>query len=197
MTKKIRIFEILWFLYLAILVMASYIIQEGEDTMTPFEKVKLSTNEDNNNTAFSDTFTMFEEEESGTYYCSYDMNNRLVSKRKVHFPSVYEGHTIRKAGISVSHPGHNGEEPILYIEEIRYDEGIEEIEDTDDTNLCISLKAVSIPRSMKKIPDGIFDRSKKSVVLTVYPGSFGERYAKKNGYQYQYKEEQNDSVDKH
>ncbi len=63
-------------------------------------------------------------------------------------------------------------------------EGIERIEQNAFVN--IRAKDIGIPRSIKYIHKNAFS---KSTLLFVYPGSYAEAYAKKNGYLIKYYQE--------
>ena len=67
---------------------------------------------------------------------------------------------------------------------ITLSEGIETIEDYSFWNM--RLKDIGIPRSVKKIAKNAFS---KDMVLSVYKGSYAEKYAIKNGFKYDYYQE--------
>ena len=67
---------------------------------------------------------------------------------------------------------------------ITLSEGIEVIEDYAFYNM--KLKDIGIPKSVKKIAKHAFS---KDITLFVYKDSYGERYARRNGFSYEYYDE--------
>lgn len=76
--------------------------------------------------------------------------------------------------------------PVTYLKSIAWEEGIKNVEGNIDC--CTALKEATIPKSVKKLPPHAFEGSADSVVLRVVKGSYGEKYAKKNGLKYEYQD---------
>lgn len=72
------------------------------------------------------------------------------------------------------------------LESVRIPEGVKKI-GAHAFYGCKKLSDVYIPRSMKEIGDEAFIDCKDTLVFHVKKGSYGEKYARKNGWKYTYK----------
>lgn len=189
---KVRVFVVVYLAMAAMTVFAFLFPAEAEGERLLFEEEKISVNEDNNITPHGENFDIVEPiGEEGQWTLSYYAPSALMIQRDIRFPAVYEGHHVVRAELSIGGSRVLGPEdgPVLGVETITFEEGIQELDDFSATFACVCLQKVVIPKSMKKFPDNAFEGSKKHVVLYVYAGSEGEKFAKRNGYQYQIREE--------
>lgn len=189
---KVRVFVVVYLAMAALTVFTFLFPAEAEGERLLFEEENISVNEDNNIKPYEKGFGIVEPiGEEGQWTLSYSADSRLILPRDIRFPAVYEGHHVVRAALEAGAGGTTSPEdgPVLNVETITYEEGIQELDEWDDTFACLCLKKVVIPKSMKKFSDNAFEGSKKQVVLYVYAGSEGEKFAKRNGYQYQIREE--------
>lgn len=189
---KVRVFVVVYLVMAVLTVFAFFFPVEAEGERLLFEEEKVSVNEDYNVEHHEECFSMAElNGEEDQWILSYEVQSPLMIQRDIRFPAVYEDHhvvyaSLKLGGSRVIDPE---EEPILGVETITFEEGIQELSEWTDTFACICLQKVMIPKSMRKLPENAFQGSKEHVVLYVYAGSEGEKFAKKNGYQYQIREE--------
>ena len=117
--------------------------------------------------------------------CGYYPRNSLINQiTKEHSDGVgvYPSHIIFRESVKVVKRScfrNNSRFGLITLSE-----GLEVIEDYAFYNM--KLKDIGIPKSVKKIAKNAFS---KDMVLSVHKGSYAEKYAIRNGFKYDYYQE--------
>lgn len=130
-------------------------------------------------------FTLYLDEKTGEASLDYINFANNFGDSSLVIPSKFKDKEIKIVDLVWLEAGE--ETPVTYLKSVEFQEGIEKLSDS----LCYvtNLQTAKIPASMKSMPDNTFEESKDSVTLFVVKESYGEEFAKKNGFQYEYQKE--------